>query len=155
MMRILLIACCSLLVTCAVAAPIGSSKLINHAKQYDNIVIEFQGEAIGDIMVRGEHVWLNVKEGSSAIGVWAAKDMAKDIHHTGSYRFKGDQIKITGAFHRACLTHGGDLDIHADKIEIVKHGEKKLRTIYFERLIGGLILLILCIILIFYRHKPD
>jgi len=134
---------------------ITSDKLIDNAKLYDNTTITIQGECIGDIMARGNHVWVNINDGSSAIGIWAEKELVKDIVHTGSYNFIGDQVKITGAFHRACPVHGGDLDIHAEKIEVLKHGERVHYMINWERLYIAAVLLAVSIILVFYRRKSS
>ncbi len=113
---ILFLVCYLSLASCTLASPISSDKLINDAKFYDNTTVTIQGECIGDIMARGNHVWVNVNDGPNAIGIWAEKELVKDIVHTGSYNFIGDQVKITGIFHRACQIHGGDLYINAENI---------------------------------------
>ena len=144
---------CFLLFVVSPTVAITSNNLINNAKLYDNTTITIQGECIGDIMARGNHVWVNVNDGDNAIGVWAEEELVKDIVHTGSYNFIGDQVKITGTFHRACPVHGGDLDIHAEKIEVLKHGERVEYMVDWERLYIGFVLLATAIILIFYRRK--
>jgi len=100
----------------ASAQPISSEELINNAKLFDGKSVVYIGEVIGDIMVRGEYAWVNVNDGKNAIGVWIGKDLVKDIAYTGSYKFKGDVVEVSGIFHRACLQHGGDLDIHAQSL---------------------------------------
>jgi hypothetical protein len=107
------------------AAPSTSDELISHAKAYDGKPISFAGEVIGDIMIRGNHAWANINDGKSAIGVWMQGELAKKIQFTGSYRFIGDWVEITGVFHRACPEHGGDLDIHAQAIEKINSGRRK------------------------------
>ncbi|MCM8823850.1 MAG: hypothetical protein NC822_04145, partial [Candidatus Omnitrophica bacterium] len=47
---------------------------------------------------------------------------AKEVSFTGNYRYNGDWIEIKGIFNRACLQHGGDLDIHAKTIRIIRKG---------------------------------
>jgi len=98
------------------AQPVSSTELINQAKAYDGKEVVYVGEVIGDIMIRGEYAWVNLNDGKNAIGVWINKDLIKDIHYMGSYKFKGDVIEVNGIFHRACLQHGGDLDIHAQSL---------------------------------------
>lgn len=100
---------------CAIcyAPPLSSTELINNAKEYDGKSVVYTGEVIGDVMVRGDFVWVNLNDGENAIGIWLDKETAKEIQFTGSYRAKGDRLEVTGVFHRACIQHGGDLDIHA------------------------------------------
>jgi len=100
----------------ASAQPISSDELINNAKLIDGKSVAYIGEVVGDVMIRGEYAWGNLLDGKNAIGIWAGKDLIKDIVYTGSYKFKGDLVEVRGVFHRACLEHGGDLDIHAQSL---------------------------------------
>ena len=103
-----------LLVPCDLfAQPVPSADLISKASQYDGKVVVYEGEVIGDVMVRGEYAWINVNDGSNAIGIWAPKALLRDVVFTGSYKSKGDGVEITGVFRRVCPEHGGDMDIHA------------------------------------------
>lgn len=104
------------------AQPISSTELINNAKQYDGKIVVYEGEVIGDVMVRGDYAWINVNDGEKAIGIWIKAALAKDIVYTGSYKSKGDGVEITGIFHRACIEHGGDLDIHAQSLRKTASG---------------------------------
>jgi len=106
------------------ADTIDSSTLIEEAKNYDGSQVVYEGEIIGDIMERGEYTWVNVHDGANAIGVWLPTSEAIKITYAGSYKYRGDIVRITGEFHRACIQHSGDLDIHASKLEIVKTGVK-------------------------------
>ena len=112
-----------LYVTCFAQAS-SSSELINNAKQYDGRTVSYSGEVIGDTMVRKEYAWINVNDGKNAIGIWIKKELIKDIIYTGSYNAKGDLVEITGVFHRSCVEHGGDLDIHAQTITKISSGNK-------------------------------
>ena len=104
------------------AQSIPSTDLINNAKEYDGKIVVYEGEVIGDVMVRGEYAWINVNDNKNAIGIWIVKDLTKGILYTGSYKTKGDWLEITGIFHRACPEHGGDLDIHAQSLRKIKSG---------------------------------
>ena len=122
---------------------VGSNELIDHAIDYDKKEIVYSGEVIGDIMNRGQNCWINVSDGDNAIGVWADISSAENIEYKGSYRYKGDEVKVTGVFNKACPEHGGDLDIHAQKIEITEKGyvNKRPVNVYFI-LIAGILLVI-------------
>lgn len=106
------------------AETVTSEELVTSARDHDGNGVVYSGEVIGDIMLRGEFAWINLKDETSAIGIWLTKDLAGQIKHTGSYKEKGDWIEIEGVFNRSCLQHGGDLDIHADKIRRITPGAK-------------------------------
>lgn len=130
----LFLTCVLCLVTCDLfAQPISSTELINNAKQYDGETVGYSGEVIGDIMVRGEYAWVNVNDGEAAIGIWLNKDLTKDILYTGCYKAKGDRVEIVGVFHRACLQHGGDLDIHAQSIKKISPGRNTSEKLNLDK----------------------
>ena len=136
------------------AQSISSTELINNAKQYDGKTVVYEGEVIGDIMVRGDYAWLNVNDNQNAIGIWTDKNLAKDILYTGSYKSKGDWIEITGVFQRACLQHGGDLDIHAQAIRKVRQGRQVLERLNMgKRNLVFVLLGVLCLVWILKQLK--
>ncbi len=100
----------------------GSLDLINRAKEHDGKLVTCQGEVIGDIMPRADHVWLHVNDGYIAVSVWAEKELVQEIKYSGDYRATGDTVEVSGIFHRSCLEHGGDLDIHAQRIILLRSG---------------------------------
>ena len=136
------------------AQSISSAELINNAKFYDGKIVTYQGEVIGDVMVRGDFAWVNVNDGSNAIGVWIDRDLTADILYTGSYKFKGDWVEVTGVFQRACLQHGGDMDIHAQNIRKISPGRPVREELDIGKRNFTFILLgILFLVLIFVRHQ--
>jgi len=139
------------------AQPISSKELIENAIRYDGKIVEYEGEAIGDVMVRGEYCWINLNDGKDAIGIWIKKDMAKEIEYKGSYKFKGDWLRIKGIFNRSCLQHGGDLDIHTISSEIIEKGREIKERLVKPKLdltvrLGG-VLLCLIILNLFLRRQ--
>ena len=120
-MRYILIAALALTLTLPVLAASGN-ELVENANMLDGQIVSFEGEVIGDIMNRGDHAWLNVNDGTRAIGIWAKKDQLNNIDRIGDYFNKGSVIKVVGVFHRACAQHGGDLDIHAEEITVLVKG---------------------------------
>ena len=137
------------------AMEVGSNELISQAKDYDKKEIVYSGEVIGDIMKRGQNCWINISDGDNAIGIWAEESLAKNINYKGSYKYKGDEVKVTGVFNKACQEHGGDLDIHAQKIEITSKGYINERTInIYYILIAGILLVIAIVLnLIIFKKK--
>ena len=138
----------------AFAQPFTSAELISRAAQYDGKVVVYEGEIIGDLMLRQDHAWLNINDGSNAIGIWVGKNKVQDIIYTGSYKSKGDLLEITGIFHRACSEHGGDLDIHAQAIKKISVGKVAIEQLNLGKrnlalsLLGGL-----CLVLILQLFK--
>jgi hypothetical protein len=105
------------------AQPIVSNTLIEQAKDYDGKTVIFQGEAIGEVMHRGNFAWVNINDGANALGIWLVKELTKEINYLGSYKAKGDILEIEGVFHRACPEHGGDMDIHAQAVKKIQAGQ--------------------------------
>ncbi len=98
--------------------------LIENAKEYDGKEVVLEGEVIGDILDRGEDVWVNISDGNnSAIGIYMSKELSAVITTTGNYKTSGDRIRIVGIFQRACKDHGGDLDVHGSSVELVSKGK--------------------------------
>lgn len=122
---------------------VSSTELIENAKLYDGKDVVFQGEVIGDVMKRGDFSWVNINDGQNAIGVFFENSISCGITFTGDYDHRGDIVKVRGVFHRACLEHGGDMDIHAAGIVKLKDGNrvihkvdrKKLQTILWLSII--------------------
>ncbi len=102
---------------------VSSTELIEKAAYYNNKTVEYQGEVVGDVMVRGDSCWVNLNDGANAIGIWADTNLLKGIiKYKGDYNNKGDILLISGIFHRACPQHGGDLDIHLSNAAKIKEG---------------------------------
>jgi hypothetical protein len=125
--------------------------LLNDTKQYDDKIINYKGEVIGDVMIRQDYAWLHVNDGTIAIGIWAPKTLIEDIRYAGDYHKKGDIIEVSGTFHRSCLEHGGDLDIHASEIKKVTSGSPVIQPISRKKVYIGAYSLIL--VLLFYALK--
>jgi hypothetical protein len=143
-------------VASAKAGQISSTELINNAREYDGKSVVYVGEAVGDVMVRGDFAWVNVNDGENAIGVWLNKKLAGEIQFTGSYQAKGDRLEITGVFHRNCIQHGGDMDIHAQSIRRISPGRvvgEGLDTT--KRNYVFILLAVLCLAFVFVRRRKS
>ena len=106
----------------AAGTEVTSTDLIEKAKEYDGQTVTYKGEIIGDIMNRGEYAWINISDGSNAIGIYVLSSSLDGITMAGNYGSKGDVVTVTGVYHRACADHGGDLDIHASTIALLEKG---------------------------------
>lgn len=125
--------------------------LIENAKELDGQEVTVQGEAIGERMDRGDYSWVNINDGTNAIGIWLIKSDADKILNYGNYKYKGDTVKITGIFNRACTEHGGEADLHNDSIEIVKQGYQVTEQISSVKIITAIVLVLIALFnLLFY-----
>ena len=127
---------------CAFAAPtaVTSTDLIEQANALDGQTVTFSGEVIGDIMRRGDYAWINLSDGSNAIGIWVPTDWLGDVQTAGRYADHGDEVQITGIFHRACREHGGDLDIHATQLALLSKGFETTHAVEPVRIVAAVIL---------------
>jgi hypothetical protein len=151
MKRSLLIAAVVLIFCCALggafAQSFSSTDLIQRAKELDGQTVAYSGEVIGDVMCRGTHCWVNVNDGSNAIGIWAEEAPARAIAFTGSYSARGDTVAAIGMLHRSCAEHGGDLDIHAVSLEVFKPGHQVSEKISMAKVRFVLILAAITLLL--------
>lgn len=134
---------------------IDSNTLINNAKYYDGKTVTFIGEAIGEIMKRGKYAWVNINDGYNAIGIYLPASEVEKIRLLGKHNQIGDIVMVKGVFHRACKEHGADLDIHANKIEIIKRGYIKKEVITPIKAIFATIFFISGVTLIGYAIKKN
>ncbi|MGV8983180.1 hypothetical protein [Clostridium sp.] len=100
--------------------------LIENSKSIDKDKVILKGEAIGEAMNRGKYSWVNISDGSTAMGIWLESEQVKSIKSFGKYGYKGDTVEVTGIFNRACIEHGGDMDVHAISVKIIDGGGKVL-----------------------------
>jgi len=138
------------------AQPVSSTELINNAREYDGKMVSYEGEVIGDIMARGQSGWVNVNDGKNAIGIWLDASLLKEVSFGGRYKTKGDIIEVAGIFQRACLEHGGDLDIHAQGIQKKISGRQIVERVNLNKRNLALILAgVLCLVWILQllRHR--
>jgi hypothetical protein len=124
--KLFCVLCLLSIVYCLSSVPcwaVPSGELIAEAKLYDNQEVWYEGELVGSVLNRGDFVWLNLNDGTNALGVWAPRSMIKNVKRGGGYAMRGDWIGVSGIFYRSCLEHGGGLDIHAQKLAVLKEGE--------------------------------
>ena len=98
------------------------NELVDHSLQWNGKTVTIEGEAIGEMLPRGDCAWVNVNDGTNAIGVWMPLADAKKIGVYGDYHHTGDTLRVTGTFSRDCAEHGGDVDIHSVSVRLVKAG---------------------------------
>lgn len=128
------------------------STLLSNSSKYNGKNIRFIGEVIGEPLGRGDYKWINIlDEEGNAIGVWLKVELIKEIKYYGKYKVKGDIVEVEGIYHSICNEHGGDTDIHANSINLIKKGylikEQVLYQKFYIILLEGITLLIVLIVL--------
>lgn len=123
------------------------NQLVENAEAMDGQTVTVTGEAIGEAMERGDHAWVNINDGTNAMGIWMPLDDAQRIKLLGDYKHIGDQLQVTGVFNRACAQHGGDVDIHSDSVKVVKSGYATAESVSAPKIIIGLVLVCLALVL--------
>lgn len=97
-------------------------QLIEQEDRLDKTRVVIQGEAIGEPMERGDECWVNISDGKNAIGIKMKTSDARRIRMFGDYKQKGDVVRVTGTFYKACPEDGGETDIHSLSMEIASRG---------------------------------
>ncbi|MCE5196302.1 MAG: hypothetical protein LLG09_04135 [Negativicutes bacterium] len=129
--------------TCYAASTVTISQLIEDTANYENKIVTIEGEVIGEALERGEFAWINLNDQTGAIGVWLKRSDTEQLLYYGDYGHRGDQVKISGRFSRACTEHGGDFDIHADQMNVVRKGWVVSEKISSQKIMLTLLLLLL------------
>lgn len=135
------------------AASFSSRDLIENAKLLDGKVLTYRGEAITAIMERGDYSWVNVFDGSNAIGVWCKSGLLKDVKYIGDYKHKGDILEVEGVFNRADPGHNGELDIHAIKVTVVERGYRVEESVDKRKINLSVIIFLLTLLLVYIFRK--
>jgi hypothetical protein len=117
-----------------------SGQLVEKPKVYNGTTVTFTGEAIGEVMARGDYAWIhlnddaymesNVEEGAklggynSGMAIWVPTALTKAVDTYGDYKHEGSIVQISGTFNAACKEHGGDMDIHATSLKLIRPGHE-------------------------------
>ena len=148
---------------------VNSASLVENAVFWNGKSISFKGEAIGEFMVRGDMAWIhlnddaymekNIEEGAllggynSGHAVWLSAELARQILFWGDFKHDGDIVKVSGTFHAACREHGGDMDIHAASMVVIRTGHPVRHHLNVQRAAYAAALFIIVAALIGVRRR--
>ncbi len=137
---------------------LSTSDLVENSYTWDGKVVSFRGEVLEDLMERSDGLWMNLSDGNNtAMGVFVPTGVAMPtIEHTGDYRTVGDIVLITGVFHRTCVQHEGETDIHATSVTVVTPGYAKSNPLNSDRiLLFAVLVMLLAVVLWLYYRKSS
>jgi len=130
------------------------NELIKNSHEYDNQAIIIEAEVILEVLERDDFAWINVNDGSNAIGVYLPIEMTQELKYFGDYNHVGDTVRIEGIFSRNCEEHGGEIDIHATSLKIIAPGYLVEKNVSPWKFIGAFIGFTLSVIALFaYRNS--
>lgn len=118
------------------------NELINDSLFYDGKTVHVKGEVLLEALERKDYAWVNIYDGSNAMGVVMPLEAIEKIKLYGDYKTKGDTIEIEGVFHRSCNLHGGDMDLHFVRMMSITKGEKIEHEVGFQRIVVGILAII-------------
>jgi hypothetical protein len=123
-------------------------QLIVDAAAWNGKTVSITGEVVGDILKTDGFVWLNVNDGTNAIGVWTDVRSLTGIEIVpGNYKVKGTIIEVEGVFSRTCSLHSGETDIHLVRFNVVSDHVDVSHPVKLNRLVFAALLLALAGIL--------
>ncbi|MGL5316222.1 MAG: hypothetical protein ACRC92_23390 [Peptostreptococcaceae bacterium] len=124
--------------------------LIENGKDFDKANITISGEAIGEALDRGDYTWININDGTNAIGIYMSSDDANKVSNYGGFKQTGDTLEVRGVFNRACKEHGGDMDIHAKSVSVAEKGKSTPTNISSDKVIllstSSLVLVVIAVL---------
>ncbi len=89
-------------------------------------VVVIEGEAIGQALRQSDtHVFVNVLDDATAVGVYMTREQAEVINGFGEYKRVGTLVRVNGVVNVACSKHGGDFDIHAVRVVDLRDSEPR------------------------------
>lgn len=127
--------------------------LIKNSHEYDNQAITIEAEVILEVLERGDFAWININDGTNAIGVYLPIEMTEELKYFGDYNHVGDIVRIEGIFSRNCEEHGGEIDIHATSLKIVTSGYLVEKEVSSWKFIGAFIGFSLSSIALFLYYR--
>jgi len=121
-----------------VGSAVSSEELVENPADWDGVTVTFEGEAIGEAMVRGENAWIHINDDAytaasveagarlsgfnAGMPVLLPAEAAARIEQFGSHKTQGDYVKVVGVFRAASPEQGGEMLIEGDSLEVLRRG---------------------------------
>lgn len=99
-------------------------EILKNSNLFNGKTVEIQGEVIGEPLKDADTqgIWINITFQGSNIGIFCShEESIVQISHWGSYKEKGDQLKIRGVFYKDCPEHQIS-GVHLKSLEVMQEG---------------------------------
>ena len=113
---------------------------------FDLKTIELEAEIIGEPLGTGKGTWINIKDDYNNLGVFVkeARQLV-GIKYWGSYKERGDRLKINGVFNKDCSLHQIS-DLHLQALIVTEHGYIRELEVLPQKKRAAYLLSIICLI---------
>ncbi len=136
-----------------------TAELVVIDRSLDGSRVRVTGEAIGeDLRASKHHRWVNLLDGSTAIGVFVTNELAEQVDVYGDHTHRGDVVEVVGILNIACDEHGGEFDIHAEEFKVIAEGGTIERPVAPWKGIAGLVAVVVALVeirLLSYMRERD
>ncbi len=129
--------------------------LINNMEQFDGKLVTIESETIGEAMNRGGYSWINVNDGTNAIGIWLKSSDSARIITFGDYKQIGDTVLISGIFSGNSGKHAGEVEIDSSSLKIVREGHAVKEHLTHIKIFSATLLFLLCAYIFVYLHQSN
>lgn len=124
--------------------PMTPDELISIDRAREGETVLFSGEAIGeDLHADADSRWVNLLGESLAIGVYMTNDQAAQISVYGDHTHEGDRVEVLGVINIGCDQHGGEFDVHAERVKVLVEGHPVERPVAPWKSIAAISLLVI------------
>ena len=94
--------------------------ILKHKDFFDRKSVSVEGEVVGDIIKRGNHSIVNLKDGSFFIGLVLTPEQVHSIEFTRTSQSRGDLVKAEGIFYKEYPELSGESIISVKDLVVVK-----------------------------------
>lgn len=145
--------------------PVTSEELIECPTLFDGELVRYEGEAVGEVLLRPTHAWVHVNDdlyaarigpvsehrtvvgGNSGMAVSIPRGIASLVT-PGAHRTAGTGLSIVGTFLRADSEDGGAPSIRAVDVQIVRDARAISQVTSRRRLVAAAVLVIVMLALL-------
>lgn len=143
--------------TASGALLVSATTLIECPDAFDGEPIEYRGEAVNAVLLRGDRAWLQVNDdvysvagpipehrqsvgGNAGLAVNVPADVARRIATVGHAHHHGDVLTVQGRFRRAAADDGGAPSIWAEQVTDVVPGGRVDSPVLLRRVAVAVVL---------------
>jgi hypothetical protein len=149
--------------------PVTSSELIECPSLFDGRVVAYQGEAVGEVLLRAPQAWVHVNDdiyasrigpvsqhrtvagGNTGMAVAMPHDLAEGVV-PGTFQRAGTGLSVVGTFLRADPEDGGSPAIRATAVQILREPRNIEHEVSTVRILVAGAMVLLTAALLFLRR---